>query len=332
MHQYTQSKHRFDSCWTALFPNLEDVSPQHSTVNLVYLTKEQLAVKAWPNFVEKVREHRKGISTQILEKKAYSPMVVPRRGIFVAGSKAAILFQFILSAGDAIDQLFNDAVLITYYAISRQSIGEGFRTPDLVCSRVSGTILPDHQLRNTRQSLAILGANLQDCFISNQSNFLGQRNIPVLVRELKCDYFAAGANYSSDALDLVNRYNDGKRMATCTIHQLAGYQYHYRCKFGLISTYAHSWLDNDRVLFISSAYSSTTPGMDSTLNQLYFVICLAVNQLGDGLNLWNPPHLKVKEGKFAPNRLRGGHEIHFRRCMMKQDDLITWQCRSAVVD
>ena len=137
-------------------------------------------------------------------------------------------------------------------------------------------------------------------------------------------------------LDLVARYSAGECMAKCAIHQLAGYHYNYKCKLGLISTYTYNWvtwMDNDGTLFISPAFCSTTSGIDSTLNQLYFVICLAVNQLGDGSILWNPPYLKIpadaEDSEMQSNTegLRGGDGFRFIRCMVKHEDRITWQCR-----
>ena len=261
-------------------------------------------------------------------------MLVPRKGQYVVGNEPAIQAIFVLTAGDALNQLFDDAVQTSEYATSRESIGEGLRTPDLISIRLCGTTLTDNRLEDLGENLESLGADLGDNFVFNSKQFQGDKNIPVLAGEFKRDYFATGEKLKGDTLDLVARYNAGENMAVCAIHQLSGYNYHYKCKFGLISTYGYtwvSWMDNSGTLFISPASSSVTSGIDSTLNQLYFVICLAVNQLGDGSNLWNPPDLKVpdnaKDREKQLDGLRGGYGIQFLRCMVKHEDRISWQCR-----
>jgi tRNA A-37 threonylcarbamoyl transferase component Bud32 len=62
---------------------------------------------------------------------------------------------------------------------------------------------------------------------------------------------------------------------------------------------------------------------------------LAVNQLGDGSILWNPPCLKIpadakafEKQTNAEEGLRAGDGFRFIRCMVKHEDRITWQCRN----
>jgi hypothetical protein len=100
-----------------------------------------------------------------------------------------------------------------------------------------GNTFTDDRLDGKGENLESLGADLGDSFVFNSKEFQGGRNISLFAGEFKRDYFATGESLKGDAIDLVARYNASESMAVSAIHQLAGYQHHYKCRFGLISTY-----------------------------------------------------------------------------------------------
>ena len=178
-------------------PPLEDRSSCSSSVSKVCLTREPSKVRAWPNFVEIVRQHRLGLSPLVLEHKRYSPMKCMSRGVAIGGNEAEIQCDFLSSAGDALDQLFDFAVLTLSYAACGQSIGEGSRVPDLATVRTCGTTYTDTRQVDYGENLESLGADFKDSFVFNSKQFRGRHDVLVVAGEFKKGWFADGASSKS---------------------------------------------------------------------------------------------------------------------------------------
>jgi tRNA A-37 threonylcarbamoyl transferase component Bud32 len=328
-------KHLIDSS----LPPIEDLCGLRSTVSRICLSREPNKVTEWANFAGDVFYHRNGLEESVLTQKLYQPMPLMQTGPKKVGDEVALQHYFLNTAGPALQTLCDSAVEITDYCTSGQSIGEGLCNPDLMITRMAGREFRDKRNFDNGERLAQLGQDKEDNFIFNSEPFRQPISRPIVFGDFKRCSLVTGYNTKKSltkATDLVKRYNDGERMAVCVVHQICGYHCYYGCKFGLISTYAETWatwMDDSKTLHISQAYLATASGFDSTLNQVYYLICLAVNQLGDGSIRWKCPELKIPAHAKDFHRqthkdgLRGGFGIRFIRCMVEHEDRATWHCK-----
>jgi hypothetical protein len=127
------------------------------------------------------------------EQRKYSHMKCMSRGTAIVGNEAEIRCNFLLSDGDALDQLFDFSVLSLSYAACGQSVGKGSRVPDLASVRTCGTTYTDTRQVDNGENLESLGADLKDSFVFNSNPFQGRHDVLVFAGEFKKGCFADGA-------------------------------------------------------------------------------------------------------------------------------------------
>ena len=295
----------FETVADCCLPICEDLSGKDTCCSFADLQKIPFQVAEWTHFAQKVRDYRKGLP-DILLKKVISTGDLSF-GNSVAYDEKDLTRDFVSHAGSRLNQMFGKAIITRGKASPAVEIGEGLRQPDFLMERVAGMDLIIHSI--ITKTVYQQSDDLEDFFLPSSEKFTYPANVALAAGETKRRNFnLRGKAGITRGDDLVKRYNEKDRQVVDAIYQMTGYQVHYGCKFGFLTTYGKTWatcLSPKGVLYVSPAYSSDTNGHDSLLNMMYFVLSLSANQLGSGKNLFDlPTNLSSPDLSYGPGSIK----------------------------
>ena len=267
----------FQQLIDSALPNLEDKTSLTPSSSRACHRLAPRSVREWENFSDNVTRHRQSLPAQLLATPSLPKMPVfhGRGGVYTTYNELEICFTFLQTAGEALNALFNESVSTVIYSRARTDIGDGLRVPDFISERI--------YTETDRR------ANLPGSQLDTDSDL---EAVPMTVGEMKRH------NFSVHGDDMVKLYDDDAHVRDA-FYQLVGYQVRHNCKYGFMSTYEFTWatrLSASGILSISPAFRSDVSGDLSTLNMIYYVLCLAFDELADRSKPWKlPKNLRVLE-------------------------------------
>jgi hypothetical protein len=227
----------------------------------------------WENFIQSVIDHRRSLRAELLASRPYHPIPVFRGGggIYHAHNEGEIASIFLNLAGVSLNELFAESVMTTSYSGSRIEIGDGLRVPDFISKRCFAKV-------DCRES--IMRSSEGPAVTSNRAD------VPLAVGEMKRH------SLTTHGHDMVALYNSENIHAKDAFWQLTGYQVRHNCRYGFMSTCEYTWATRllaNGDLFISPAFRADVAGDFSLLNMMYYVLCLAFDELAKNPSPWKLP-------------------------------------------
>jgi hypothetical protein len=239
-------------------------------------------VTGWENFTQSVIDHRRSLPAELLAARPYPPMPVYRSegGTYHAHNESELAMIFLNLAGIALNDLFSGSVMTTSDSGSRIDIGDGLRVPDFISKRCFAKVDRRESIIRPDEGPAVVSI---------------RADVPVAVGEMKRH------NLTIHGHDMVARYNSDDTQVRDSVWQLTGYQVRRNCRYGFLSTCEYTWVTRllaNGDLFISPAFRADVAGELSLLNMMYYVLCLAFDDIAKNPNPWKlPRNLKSPVGK-----------------------------------
>ncbi len=159
--------------------------------------------------------------------------------------EADISSAFAATICNALNQLFLGVMVASSFASSGLIACEGLQTPDFVTvTRRSAT----GQLVDSSSAAAeLMQAGIQPCGRTNPGDadespiFTASESVKKVTTEPVSFIQVKRINFSMYGRELEILYRDSKPMIVDAIYQIAGYHVAYKCKYGFISSYKHTW-------------------------------------------------------------------------------------------
>jgi hypothetical protein len=297
---------------------MDDVSICASTMTKAATTMAQLKkvptdVRSWPNFKEDLSRHRQNIPAELLLRSCRNlrrPMT--DNGVITVKLEADICSAFPATICDALDQLFIGEMVISSFSASGLVAVESMDNPDFVTVMRR---MPSEQFVGSSSGAAkstLAGIQPSNAGVADGSPMTAKlESVTPATCSLRIELVSFVEikliNFSMYGRELEILYRHGKWMVQDAIYQITGYHCAYNCKYGFISNYKHTWatyLDNNRVLYVSPCFISDAVGEFSTLNMMYFVNRKAFDGLNSRSEMWTPPcfFAKIQSTKRAPSK------------------------------
>jgi hypothetical protein len=188
-------------------------------------------------------------------------------GIYHAYNEFELAMIFLNLAGDSLNELFGESVMTTSYSGSKIDIGDGLRVPEIISRRCFANV--DRRRGPGRSAATCTSADVSLAFVEMKRH-----------------------NLTTHGHDMVAAYNSEHIHVRDPFWQLTSYHIRHNCRYGFMSTGEYTWatrLLSSGVLSISPAFRADAAGELSTLNMMYYVLCLASDELAQDPNPWKLP-------------------------------------------